>query len=122
MSKLKSPKPVGPYSMFRDLSSGGWISSGQIPIDPETGNPKWQDFQFELACTELCGKSHFAMQRVVRVVTQEEYDAWVNESKSYYYTVINPDAAPLEEELIEDVIPLEEEIDSAALSIVARVR
>jgi 2-iminobutanoate/2-iminopropanoate deaminase len=23
--------------MFRDLSSGGWISSGQIPIDPETG-------------------------------------------------------------------------------------
>jgi|TARA_B100001093_G_scaffold487788_1_gene524386 2-iminobutanoate/2-iminopropanoate deaminase len=37
MSKLKSPKPVGPYSMFRDLSSGGWISSGQIPIDPETG-------------------------------------------------------------------------------------
>ena len=37
MSKLKSPKPVGPYSMFRDLSSGGWIISGQIPIDPETG-------------------------------------------------------------------------------------
>ncbi len=91
-------------------------------IDPETGNPKWQDFQFELACTELCGKSHFAMQRVVRVVTQEEYDAWVNESKSYYYTVINPDAAPVEEELIEEVMPFKEEIDSAALSIVARVR
>ncbi len=75
-------------------------------INPETGNPKWQDFQFELACTELCGKSHFAMQRVVRVVTQEEYDAWVKESKSYYYTVINPDAAPQAaavEEVMEDV-------------------
>lgn len=59
-------------------------------INPETGNPKWQDFEFELACTELCGKSHFAMQKIVKVVTQEEYDAWVKENKSYYYTVINP--------------------------------
>ena len=38
MQKLKSPDPVGPYSMYRELSSGGWITSGQIPIDPETGN------------------------------------------------------------------------------------
>ena len=34
MTNLKAPTPVGPYSMFRELSSGGWISSGQIPIDP----------------------------------------------------------------------------------------
>ena len=70
-------------------------------IDPATGNPKWQDFTFELACTELCGKSHFAMQRNVVVVTQEEYDAWVESkaTKSYYYTVINPEAAPKVEEI-----------------------
>ncbi len=37
MSKLKAPNPVGPYSMFRELQSGGWITSGQIPINPETG-------------------------------------------------------------------------------------
>ena len=37
MSKFKSPNPVGPYSMFIKLSSGGWITSGQIPIDPENG-------------------------------------------------------------------------------------
>ena len=37
MSKFKSPNPVGPYSMFRKLSSGGWITSGQIPIDPKNG-------------------------------------------------------------------------------------
>ena len=37
MSEFKSPNPVGPYSMFRELSSGGWISSGQIPIDSLTG-------------------------------------------------------------------------------------
>ena len=40
MSKFKSPNPVGPYSMFRKLSSGGWITSGQIPIDPENGTLK----------------------------------------------------------------------------------
>lgn len=57
-------------------------------IDPETGNPKWQDFTFELACAELCGKSHFAMRREVKVVTQEEYDAWVKQQESYYETVI----------------------------------
>ncbi len=84
-------------------------------IDPETGNPKWQDFQFELACTELCGKSHFAMQRVVRVVTQEEYDAWVAESKSYYHLVINPDGAPVEAEVIEE-LPVEEGMDSVEVA------
>lgn len=57
-------------------------------IDPETGNPKWQDFTFELACAELCGKSHFAMRREVKVITQEEYDAWIKDQKSYYETVI----------------------------------
>ena len=38
MSKFESPNPVGPYSMFRELPSGGWITSGQIPIDPVSGN------------------------------------------------------------------------------------
>ena len=38
--KFKSPNPVGPYSMFRELSSGGWVTSGQIPIDPDSGNLK----------------------------------------------------------------------------------
>ena len=33
--KFKSPNPVGPYSMFKELSSGAWITSGQIPIEPE---------------------------------------------------------------------------------------
>ena len=73
-------------------------------INPETGNPKWQDFTFELACTELCGKSHFAMQKNVRVVTQEEFNAWAKEGKSYYYNVINPDAAPTVEVTDADVV------------------
>ena len=85
-------------------------------IDPETGNPKWQDFQFELACTELCGKSHFAMQKVVRVVTQEEYDAWIQGSPSYYNTVINPGGAAEVEGVEEDSI---EAMDSTIVEVLA---
>jgi len=88
-------------------------------INPETGNPKWQDFTFELACTELCGKSHFAMQKNVRVVTQEEFNAWVNENKSYYYSVINPDAAPAKE--VEEVLEPEVKMDSLSVDSVTTV-
>ncbi len=46
--KLKSPNPVGPYSMFKELSSGGWITSGQIPIDPENGTLNNNSFEEEV--------------------------------------------------------------------------
>tara|TARA_B100000427_G_scaffold136955_1_gene113822 strand:- start:3821 stop:4186 length:366 start_codon:yes stop_codon:yes gene_type:complete len=38
MNKLKTPKPVGPYSLFRYLNDGSdWVTCGQIPLDPESG-------------------------------------------------------------------------------------
>ena len=46
--KFKSPNSVGPYSMFKDLSSGGWITSGQIPIDPENGTLNNNSFEEEV--------------------------------------------------------------------------
>ncbi len=56
----------------------------ELSKDPEwqkiaeaTGQPKWMNFMYELACTELCGKSHFAMQRYVMVVEQKDYDLWL---------------------------------------------
>jgi len=33
--------------------------------------------EFELACAELCGNSHYRMRGHVRVHTQEDFDAWV---------------------------------------------
>jgi len=48
MSNFKSPNPVGPYSMYRELSSGGWITSGQIPIDPVSGNLNNESHQSEV--------------------------------------------------------------------------
>jgi cytochrome c oxidase subunit II len=53
--------------------------------DP-TGPKRWEKFDYELACAELCGKGHYSMRRVLKVVTQEEYDAWVKQQKSFYLT------------------------------------
>lgn len=57
-------------------------------INPETGEARWKDFKFELACAELCGKSHFGMQKNVVVVTQEEYDTWLASQNPMYKTVV----------------------------------
>jgi cytochrome c oxidase subunit 2 len=84
-------------------------------INTETGNPKWQDFQFELACTELCGKSHFAMQRIVKVVTQEEFDAWAATQTPYYYQVINPEANPAKQVVVDEEVIIEELMDSVSV-------
>ncbi|MFN0037329.1 MAG: OmpA family protein [Saprospiraceae bacterium] len=58
------------------------------PFDPaEPNGPKrWEKFDYELACAELCGKGHYSMRRVFKIVSQEEYDAWYKQQKSFYLT------------------------------------
>lgn len=58
-----------------------------------TGNP---DFKYELACTEVCGRGHFAMRFLVVVDTPEDYKKWLEDQESWL--VQNP-------ELIEDIKP-----------------
>lgn len=45
----------------------------------ELGNP---DFKYEIACTEVCGRSHFAMKLVLVVDEPAEYEKWKKEQKS----------------------------------------
>ncbi len=52
----------------------------------ETGNP---DFNYELACTEICGRGHFSMRLIVVVHEPEEYDKWYAEQESWLSK--NPD-------------------------------
>ncbi len=40
----------------------------------ETGNP---NFNYELACTEICGKGHFSMKFAVVVDEPEDYEKWM---------------------------------------------
>jgi cytochrome c oxidase subunit 2 len=60
----------------------------------KTGN---QEFNYELACAELCGSAHYNMRKKVVVVTQEEYDAWLLEQPSYYKQVVEPTLNPAAE-------------------------
>jgi len=62
-------------------------------INPETGQPRWQTFKYELACAELCGKSHWGMQRDVIVVEQKEYDEWLAKQTPMYAPAV-ADIAP----------------------------
>jgi len=43
-------------------------------------NPK---FEYLLYCNKICGASHYNMQKVVRVVTESEYQDWLAKQKPY---------------------------------------
>jgi cytochrome c oxidase subunit 2 len=58
------------------------------PKDPES-RTRWEMFNYELACAELCGKGHYSMRKVVKIVSQAEYDKWVAKQKSHYLSQIH---------------------------------
>lgn len=62
----------------------------QQPADPAEpqGDQLWQRFDYELACAELCGKGHFSMKRIVKIVTEDEYKAWVEKQQSFYFSQV----------------------------------
>ena len=41
-----------------------------------TGNP---NFQYEIACAQLCGLGHYRMRGFVTVLPQEEFQKWLDE-------------------------------------------
>ena len=46
------------------------------------------EFDYILLCNKICGKSHYNMQMKIIVETQEEYDAWMAEQKTFAQTVV----------------------------------
>jgi len=54
-------------------------------ITTEEMKAKTQDpkFQYLFLCNKICGDGHYKMQKVVRVVSQQEYDEWVAEQATY---------------------------------------
>ena len=69
----------------------------QVPFDvndPEAGE-RWENFNFELACAELCGTGHWGMKKVVRIVEEAEFADWRKDQQSTYMRDIrNTDADP----------------------------
>lgn len=46
----------------------------------KTGNAK---FEYLLYCNKICGGGHYNMQKVVRVVSDAEYEEWLSHQKPY---------------------------------------
>ncbi len=66
------------------------------------GPRRWEAFQYELACAELCGRGHFSMRREVKIVSQEEYEEWLEGQTSYYLSTIrNTDNDPFKGQLLD---------------------
>jgi len=57
------------------------------PDDAELGM-LWENFNYELACAELCGRGHYSMRMPVRIVSQDEYESWKASQSSYYMSTI----------------------------------
>ena len=69
------------------------------PSDPESP-ALWEAFEYELACAELCGSGHFSMRKIVRIVSEDEYEDWLASQQSYFLTSIRgSDADPYKDEL-----------------------
>jgi cytochrome c oxidase subunit 2 len=49
----------------------------------ESGQDLTYEFDYLLLCNKICGKSHYNMQMKIIVETQEEFDAWMNEQKTF---------------------------------------
>ncbi len=60
----------------------------QVPDPNEPDKMLWQTFKYELACAELCGTGHWSMRKLVRIVTEDEYNIWLKEQQPYYMTSI----------------------------------
>ncbi len=67
-----------------------------IQMREKTANP---NFNYELACNQLCGASHFNMRRVITVEKMPDYINWTNTYKPYMEKY-NPNPATASAETI----------------------
>jgi cytochrome c oxidase subunit 2 len=81
-----------------------------IPDKKDETKKRYEAFDYELACAELCGRGHYSMRRVVKIVSQEEYDTWFDEQEKtshYLNNVYNKEGDPLKAKASEFVTILE---------------
>lgn len=73
----------------------------EIDSEDPDGRKKFQTFNFELACAELCGRGHYSMRKIVRIVSEEEFQRWADEQQSWYLlSVRNTDDDPYKGQML----------------------
>lgn len=81
-------RPVIVQLTAEDVLHSFFVPAFRIKQDAVPGMtiPVWfeatQVGEFELACAELCGNSHYSMRGRVRVHSAEDYDAWLQSQTS----------------------------------------
>ncbi|MEM1258229.1 MAG: cytochrome c oxidase subunit II [Bacteroidota bacterium] len=68
-----------------------WAAEGRPNSDP------WE-FDYVLICNKICGTSHYNMQMRIVVVTEDEYENWMAEQKTFSDMVLVANDVPLSEE------------------------
>ena len=95
----------------------------QVPADPTDpdGPQKWEVFDYELACAELCGYGHYSMRRKVVILEPDEYEAWARQQQSFYLSSIRgTDEDPYEDQLFDfEVSARKQEFDDALNAAIA---
>jgi cytochrome c oxidase subunit II len=108
---LVKGKPVKLVINSKDVIHDVGLPHFRLKMDAVPGipttlwfTPKWTteemrtrlnkpEFEYEIVCDQLCGANHYAMRGVIKVVTQEEYDAEMAKTKPNYYAAF-PDKDP----------------------------
>ena len=79
-------RPVHVYLRSRDVIHSFYVPEFRIYQDAVPGRTiGWVWFEvirtgnFELACSQLCGTGHYNMKARIRVLPQEDFDAWYKE-------------------------------------------
>ena len=49
------------------------------------GNP---DFEYEISCDQMCGKGHYTMRGIVKVVNEDEFKLWLAKQKPNYVQIM----------------------------------
>jgi len=49
------------------------------------------DFEYMLYCNKICGGIHYNMKKIVRVVTESEYQEWISKQKPYLTDALKKD-------------------------------
>lgn len=52
-----------------------------LQMKEKTGNP---EFEYEISCDQMCGKGHYSMKGIIKVVEQAEYLLWLAKQQSNY--------------------------------------
>lgn len=74
----------------RDVIHSFWVPEFRVKQDALPGENLVKELritpnklgEYQVMCAELCGGAHAYMNTPVRVVTQEEFDAWLNEQSN----------------------------------------